>query len=149
MSVLVLFRWHGDPHHLLATYDRELQHPVAREQPRRVSHMCAATDDGMVIVDVWESEEDFRAMKADAEFQQNLRDSGTPEPDTLDVWPVHASVPYSAEAADPIALATSLPFNQPGIRLSRDADEPCGPAYGLTEPTRIAVRSTCGSCAPT
>ena len=35
----------------------------------------------MVIVDVWESEEDFRAMMDDAELQQNLRDShpGTPQ----------------------------------------------------------------------
>jgi hypothetical protein len=64
--------------------------------------MCAATDDGMVIVDVWESEEDFRAMKADAEFQQNLRDSGTPEPDTLDVWP---STPPSLRARRPLTLS--------------------------------------------
>jgi hypothetical protein len=47
----------------------------------------------MVIVDVWESEGDFRAMMGDPEFQQNLRDSGTPAPDSVDVWPVHASIP--------------------------------------------------------
>jgi steroid delta-isomerase-like uncharacterized protein len=93
MSVLVLFRWKGDPDRLLASYDRELQHPLPREQPRRQSHTCARADDGMVIVDVWESEDDFRTMTADPEFQQNLRNSGTPEPDGLDVWPVHASIP--------------------------------------------------------
>jgi hypothetical protein len=93
MSVLVFFRWNGDPEHLLRAYDRELEHPVAREQPRRLSHTCAGTADGMVIVDVWESEADFRAMMDDADFQQNLRDSGTPEPDTLDVCTVHASIP--------------------------------------------------------
>jgi ketosteroid isomerase-like protein len=93
MSVLVLFRWKGDPDHLLASYDRELQHPLPREQPRRQSHTCARADDGMVIVDVWESEDDFRTMTANPEFQQNLRNSGTPEPDGLDVWPVHASIP--------------------------------------------------------
>ena len=38
MSVLVLFRWEGDPDELLAAYDRELEHPVAREQPRRIYH---------------------------------------------------------------------------------------------------------------
>jgi hypothetical protein len=47
----------------------------------------------MVIVDVWESEEDLRAMMDDPEFQQNLRDSGTPEANSVDVWPVHASIP--------------------------------------------------------
>jgi hypothetical protein len=93
MAVLVLFQWIGDTEHLLATYDRELQHPVPREQPRRIAHTCAGTDDGMVIVDVWESEEDLRAMMDDPEFKQNLRDSGTPEPHSVDVWPVHTSIP--------------------------------------------------------
>jgi quinol monooxygenase YgiN len=93
MSVLVLFRWKGDPDQLLAAYDRELQHSVPRSQPKRSLHACARTDDGMVIVDVWESEEHLRAMLDDPEFQQNLRDSGTPEPDSLEVWSVHASVP--------------------------------------------------------
>jgi hypothetical protein len=93
MPVLVLFQWKGDTEHLLATYDRELQHPVPREQPRRIAHTCVGTDDGMVIVDVWESEEDFRAMMDDPEFQQNLSDSGTPDPDSVVVLPVHASIP--------------------------------------------------------
>ena len=52
MSVLVLFRWEGDPDELLVAYDREMEHPVARVQPRRISHTCAIADDGMVIVDV-------------------------------------------------------------------------------------------------
>jgi hypothetical protein len=34
MSVLVLFRWEGDPDELLAAYDRELKHPVPRKRPR-------------------------------------------------------------------------------------------------------------------
>jgi hypothetical protein len=34
MSVLVLFRWEGDPDEILAAYDRELKHPVPRKQPR-------------------------------------------------------------------------------------------------------------------
>ena len=93
MPVLVLFRWNGDTEHLLAAYDRELQNRVPREQPRRIAHTCVGTDYGMVIVDVWESEEDVRAMRDDPEFQRNLRDSGTPDPDSVDVWPVHASIP--------------------------------------------------------
>jgi hypothetical protein len=47
----------------------------------------------VVIVDVWETEEDFGAMMDDPEFQRNLGDSGTPEPDTLGVWSAHASIP--------------------------------------------------------
>jgi hypothetical protein len=75
MAVLVLFQWIGDTEHLLATYDRELQHPVPREQPRRIAHTCAGTDDGMVIVDVWESEEDLRAA---APFLGELENRGRP-----------------------------------------------------------------------
>ena len=33
MSILVLFKWEGDPDEHLAAYDRELAHPLPREQP--------------------------------------------------------------------------------------------------------------------
>jgi hypothetical protein len=92
MSVLAIFRWLGDPDSLLAKYDKELQHPVAREQPRRRIHACGRADDGMVIVDVWDSESDFQAMTNDPVFQRNLQESGTPEPDVLEVFKVHATI---------------------------------------------------------
>ena len=59
MSVLAVFRWKGDPDALLAAYDRELQHAVPREQPRRVTHICARSDNEVVIVDLWETEKDL------------------------------------------------------------------------------------------
>jgi hypothetical protein len=93
MSVLAIFRWQGDAASLLAKYDRELEHPAAREQPRRRLHACASADDGMVIVDLWDSEADFQAMMNDPEFQKNLEESGTPEPDVLEVFEVHATIP--------------------------------------------------------
>lgn len=93
VPVLILFRWKGDPDQLIAAYDKELRHPSPREQPRRISHTCAKTRDGMVVVDVWESEEDFRAMMENPAFQQNLREAGTPKPDSVEVLPVHASIP--------------------------------------------------------
>ena len=93
MSVLVLFRWEGDPDALLAAYDRELEHPVPREQPRRISHTCARADDGMVIVDVWESAQDFWKMMDDPEFQKNLEAAGVEVPQLVEVYEVHASIP--------------------------------------------------------
>jgi hypothetical protein len=95
MSVLVLFSWEGDPDELLAAYDRELEHPVAREQPRRLSHTCARSDDGVVIVDVWQSREDFQTMMDDPEFQKNLQAAGWPteQPQLVEVYEVHASIP--------------------------------------------------------
>ena len=93
MSVLVLFRWEGDPDELLAAYDRELEHPIAREQPRRISHTCARADDGMMIVDVWQSREDFQKMMDDPEFRKNLQAAGPPEPQLVEVYEVHATIP--------------------------------------------------------
>jgi hypothetical protein len=94
MSVLVLFRSEGDPDELLAAYDRELEHPVPRQQPRRISHTCARADDGMVIVDVWQSREDFQKMMDDPEFQKNLQAARYPtEPQLVEVYEVHATIP--------------------------------------------------------
>jgi hypothetical protein len=59
VAVLVFFKWEGDPDQHLAAHDREMMHSVPREQPRRISHTCARGDDGIVIVDVWESAEAF------------------------------------------------------------------------------------------
>ena len=93
MSVLAIFRWQGDPAKLLATVDEELEHPVARDRPHRRMHIRARGHDGMVIVDLWDSEKDFRAMMDDPQFQRNLRDAGTPEPDVLEIFEVHATIP--------------------------------------------------------
>jgi hypothetical protein len=101
MSVLVLFRWKGDPDELLAAYDREFEHPVPRQQPQRMSHTCARADDGVVIVDVWHSREDFQKMMGedfqkmmeDPEFQKNLEAAGWPtKPQLVEVYEVHASI---------------------------------------------------------
>ena len=94
MPVLVLLRWEGDPDELLAAYDRELEHPVPREQPRRISHTCAPADDGVIIVDVWHSREEFQKMMDDPEFQRNLEAAGWPtKPQLVEVYEVHASIP--------------------------------------------------------
>ena len=96
MSVLVLFKWEGDPDEHLAAYDRELAHPVPREQPRRIPHTCARADDGIVVVDVWESAEDFHKMVKDlqAEYENNPEAAGwQPEPQVLEIYGVHATIP--------------------------------------------------------
>ena len=94
VPVLVLFKWEGNPDKLLAAYDRELVHPVPRVQPRRVSHTCARADDGILVVDMWQSKEDFQKMVDDPEFQKNTEAAGWPtEPQLLEVYEVHATIP--------------------------------------------------------
>jgi hypothetical protein len=79
VAVLVLFKWEGDPDELLAAYGRELVHPVPRGQPQRISHICARANDSMMIVDVWQSREDFQKMMDDPEFQKNQENTKTPK----------------------------------------------------------------------
>jgi hypothetical protein len=93
MSILVLFKWEGDPDEHLGAYDREFENPIPREQPQRISHTCARADDGVVIVDVWHSREDFQKMTNDPEFQKNLQAAGWPTNPRVEVYEVHASVP--------------------------------------------------------
>jgi hypothetical protein len=87
MSVVAVFRWKGDPDALLAAYDRELQHAVPREQPRRVTHICARSDNGVVIVDLWETEEDLQRMMENPEFQRNLEAAGWPSAPIVQTLP--------------------------------------------------------------
>ena len=94
VPVLVIFKWEGNPDEHVAAYDRELKHPVPREQPRRISHTCARAADGIVIVDVWQSREDFQKMMDDPEFQKNLEAAGWPsEPQSVKVYEVHTTIP--------------------------------------------------------
>jgi hypothetical protein len=93
MSVVAVFRWKGDPDALLAAYDRELQHAVPREQPRRVTHICARSDNGVVIVDLWETEEDLQRMMENPEFQRNLEAAGWPSAPIVQTYQVHATIP--------------------------------------------------------
>jgi hypothetical protein len=93
MSMLAVFRWKGDPDALLAAYDRELQHAVPREQPRRVTHICARGDNEVVIVDLWESEEDLQRMMEDPEFLRNLEAAAGPRSPIEQTYQVHATIP--------------------------------------------------------
>jgi hypothetical protein len=93
MPVLAVLRWEGDPDTLLAAYDRELQHAVPHEQPRRIAHICARGDNEMVIVDLWETEEDLRSMQENPEFLRNLEAAGFPSDPTETIYQVNATIP--------------------------------------------------------
>lgn len=93
MALLVLFKWEGDPDQHLAAYDREMMHPVPREQPRRISHTCARGDDGIVILDVWESAEAFYEMANGSVFRSPQAADWQPKPQVLAIYEVHATIP--------------------------------------------------------
>jgi quinol monooxygenase YgiN len=68
---LTIMEHKGDPDALLATI-KETIDPVARAKAPEyggISHAVARTDDGLLIVNVWESEEGSEAMRQDPEVQ--------------------------------------------------------------------------------
>jgi predicted NUDIX family NTP pyrophosphohydrolase len=94
MPMLALFRWQGDADPLVAAYDREMTDApaVTLDQPRRKLHVFAHGESRAVVVDLWESEDDFRRMFDAAEFKRNVAASNWPGRPEVEVYQVHATV---------------------------------------------------------
>jgi hypothetical protein len=77
-----MFSFRGDPDRLLGIYEDHLV-PMAvgvTGQRPPLSHACVRTDDGMMIVDVWESEEALQAFIDDPRFRAVIDSTEFPEP---------------------------------------------------------------------
>jgi hypothetical protein len=91
-EVVAVFTVNGDPERLLVAYDRaisELQ-AAADEIGAPVAHICASTEDGLRIVDVWQSGGALRTFAEHPRFRAIIREAGLPEPAAIEVLPVHA-----------------------------------------------------------
>ncbi len=81
MQRLTIIRTPGDPDKLLAA-KREHIDPVMERNAGRygnILHVAARSDDGMVVVNLWESEEGSEQAAQDPELQQAreaIRESG-------------------------------------------------------------------------
>jgi len=95
MPILALFRWQADADALVAAYDREMEDApsVTLDQPLRTLHVFAMGENGAVVVDLWESEEDFHRMVDDPEFQRNVETSDWPGEPDVEIFQVHATMP--------------------------------------------------------
>jgi hypothetical protein len=106
MPMLALFRWQDDAAALVAAYDREMMDlggvrwgplptasAVTLDQPRRKLHVFAQGENGAVVVDLWESEDDFRRMFDAPEFKRNVAASDWPSEPEVEVYHVHATMP--------------------------------------------------------
>jgi len=70
-------RLKGDPDQLLQTKEQKLD-PVAQEKAREyggISQAVAKTSEGLLMVNLWESEEGSDAMRQDPELDEALRES--------------------------------------------------------------------------
>lgn len=90
MAILAIIRTDGDPTGLLQIYDETIG-PATADMPARPDlHICAPTDSGVVIVDVWPSLDDLRRNVVDNEkFESIWRDAGWPS-ERVEVYEIHS-----------------------------------------------------------
>jgi hypothetical protein len=87
-SVMAVFEFHGDSEEMAARYDRVLDKVVAVSSGRPLVHLAVPREFGLMVVDVWNSEEAMRAFEQNEDFRRVLAEYGLPEP-RVRVYPVH------------------------------------------------------------
>jgi hypothetical protein len=84
MPDTVIARFAGDPADLAVRYQHQFKLLVgsAGGAPPAglIAHTCTRTADGLVIVDAWESADQWRAMAEGDAFRRSIVESGLPEP---------------------------------------------------------------------
>jgi quinol monooxygenase YgiN len=90
MPVAAVIRFRGDPDEILATYDatRPMQIGMG-PTPGLIIHTAARAEDGVVMVDVWESEADYWAFLQLPEVQEAVVNSQLPKPE-IELYEIHA-----------------------------------------------------------
>lgn len=83
-----IWKFHGDPDQLLASYDAMVDE-IPRENMRL--HLCLRAPDGIVMVDTCPTKKIFDEFAGGEGFRELRRRHGLPEPDELDDFPVHAA----------------------------------------------------------
>jgi hypothetical protein len=83
MAVLSLMRFAGDPNELFARVRDHVEPVTSRLAPEhgRIANVVARTDDGIVVVNLWASEEGRAAMAAEPEVQAAIGSAGLPPPE--------------------------------------------------------------------
>jgi heme-degrading monooxygenase HmoA len=84
MPDTVIARFSGDPSDLAERYQRQfgmLMEAAGNTPPAGLlAHTCTKTADGLLIVDAWESADQWRAMAESDAFRSSIAASGLPEP---------------------------------------------------------------------
>ncbi len=83
MAVMSLMRFAGDPDELFAKVRDHVDPVTNRLSPKhgRISSVVARTDEGILVVNLWGSEEGRQAMADEPEVQQAVRGAGLPRPE--------------------------------------------------------------------
>lgn len=89
MPVLAIFTVKGT--NLGPRYDALMAKLPSVHPGRPQMHACATSDDGLTIVDVWESAEALQAFATSPGFIALRKEVGLPDPD-VQVLPVHRTM---------------------------------------------------------
>ena len=82
MAVVSMMRISGDSDELVAKIEQHVR-PVGRRlgpQHGGLANIVAKTSDGVIAINLWNSEEGRHAMAAEPEMQDAVRAAGLPEP---------------------------------------------------------------------
>lgn len=88
MPVVRIGKTRGDPNDLTSRYDRVQESMGQQPPPGLLAHVAARTDEGLMVINVWQSEEDSEAAWNRPEFQQALQEAGV-SPELSPYYQVH------------------------------------------------------------
>jgi len=83
MAVVTMMRFAGDPDELFAKVRDHVDPVTTRLSPKhgRISNVVARTEEGILVVNLWGSEEGRQAMAEEPDVQQAVMGAGLPRPD--------------------------------------------------------------------
>jgi hypothetical protein len=87
-TVMAVLDFHGDTEALKACYDKALHRVVDISPARPVIHLAVPRDYGLMVCDVWDSEDALRRFQENPEIAEAIRASGLPEP-TYRIFEIH------------------------------------------------------------
>lgn len=99
-TVLAVLDFHGDAETLRPAYDKALERMVQISPARPIIHLAIPRDYGLMVCDVWDSEEALKRFRENPDVLEAIRSSGMPEPQyrIFDIhnvgWPVSAMPMY-------------------------------------------------------
>jgi hypothetical protein len=83
MPVVSMMRMNGDPNELARKIGEQVAPVAQRLGPQHggLLNIVAKTDNGILVINLWESEEGRHAMAQEPEIQQAVQAAGLPAPD--------------------------------------------------------------------
>ena len=91
VAILSMMRFEGDADELFAKVRDQVDPVTSRLSPKhgRLANIVARTGEGVLVINLWESEAGRQAMAEEPEVQEAVRSAGLPRPQ-LDAYEVLA-----------------------------------------------------------